>query len=543
VYTKDNKNHLEMLLHRRLLETDMVNIPCELISYDLLQKHPDAEVNLKNDPFVSGLMFWDEGKQKQYGNHLVIITEGKDKELPESQMKNVVFICSSKLKNAVNISGNSFICLSTFPEPEILFNEIQVILEKFQRWYDELESAVTESHSYRALIDACDPILQDPIALVDAQFRYVAYSVKKAVEKGFVARYVGKNEYLPLESINSLTVHPEFQSRLKLHGVFHDTLLEDMLHINLFYQNRYIGRLGLPFTDIKRTNQYYSRILLIMADYTERLYRLLGTFFRIHSADRLREFLLSIADGRKTETGKIRKLLVERGFSEGDKYLVIQFAFTLNHDPEQYKENGMKALSNHMENMWPGATAFLYANTLYVLLDITYYTKATEHVFTQELAVLIRESLLQAGLSRTFSDFSSFEAAIKQTAIALEYGNRFTPTYWYFLFDNYASEYLLEHGYAGFRPSQVIAPEIVALLEYDQEHGTEYNLTLRIFMREQYNAVAAARQLCIARSSFLKRLSRIKALTGIDLHRGRQRAYLILSYGILDQYSLSHAEL
>ncbi len=62
-------------------------------------------------------------------------------------------------------------------------------------------------------------------------------------------------------------------------------------------------------------------------------------------------------------------------------------------------------------------------------------------------------------------------------------------------------------------------------------------------MREQYNAVAAARQLCIARSSFLKRLSRIKALTGIDLHKGRQRAYLILSYGILDQYSLSHAEL
>jgi len=94
---------------------------------------------------------------------------------------------------------------------------------------------------------------------------------------------------------------------------------------------------------------------------------------------------------------------------------------------------------------------------------------------------------------------------------------------------------LLHHGCRDFYPEQICDPAINILRKYDLDNHTELNLTLKTYIEKQYNAVATASELCIARSTFLKRYERIEKLTGIDLNDFQRRIYLALSYELFHQ--------
>lgn len=76
----------------------------------------------------------------------------------------------------------------------------------------ELEDAVNHLYSYLAVIRSCDCLLEDPLALLDAQFRYVGYSKHLAARNGYEKKYVDAEMRLPLEDINYLTAMPDFGS-------------------------------------------------------------------------------------------------------------------------------------------------------------------------------------------------------------------------------------------------------------------------------------------------------------------------------------------
>ena len=183
-----------------------------------------------------------------------------------------------------------------------------------------------------------------------------------------------------------------------------------------------------------------------------------------------------------------------------------------------------------MESLWPGITCLVYPGKITALLNLTRYGEMTRKTFTQELAYFLRESLLSAGFSRCFCNLESLPAAALQTDIALDTGSLMDSTWWYYKFDDYAYRHLLRCGSGTFLPEQICSPVILILREYDGQHHTQLEQTLYIYLECQYNALAASRELCIARSSFLKRMERIQALTGLKLEDREQRVYLELSY-------------
>ena len=72
--------------------------------------------------------------------------------------------------------------------------------------------------------------------------------------------------------------------------------------------------------------------------------------------------------------------------------------------------------------------------------------------------------------------------------------------------------------------------EILAPLEiYDRHHGTELTETLAVFLRENGNAVQAARRLAVHRNTLNYRLQRISDISGLDLDRAEERLMLHLA--------------
>ena len=76
---------------------------------------------------------------------------------------------------------------------------------------------------------------------------------------------------------------------------------------------------------------------------------------------------------------------------------------------------------------------------------------------------------------------------------------------------------------------------VIKLRDYDKEHKTEYFDTLRTYITCQMNAVKAAKELFIHRSTFLYRMAHIKELVDIDLEDSDQLLYLLLTYKLLEK--------
>lgn len=510
-----------------------MNISGSMVFYWFCQDFPNAiHINpeLSKPLPLDAPLFYDSKIPRS--GHVVVFT-------PECS-KHIVHLKEPFLPVLVGISaeqaaacGIEAILLEEPVAVNRVFNCLQGIFHRFLRWEQDLSNAANRFFSFDAIIRSCDTLLDDPLALADSQFRYVSYSKRLAYENGYEAQYVDEENYLPLEYINQLTAMPDFRQTEQSREVYQYVCVGNMLHKNIFHRGQFVGRLALPYSRQEHINRYYSHILLEVSHWVEQLYEQMGSFWHKKTAsNRLSVMLLDLLEGRQVEMDILRRSLGNQGWVSGDDFLLIQMKshFTAN---EQKLTN---ALISQLEKAWPGACCLSYQQRLVVLLNKSHYRRSTGKLFNQELAVFLRESLLLAGISRSFRQITDIRAAFHQADIAMEAGEQLTPMYWYFKYDDYAFWDLLHHGCRNFLPEQVCHRAINTLMDYDRENNTELSRTLQVYIEKQYNAVSAASELCIARSTFLKRFSRIQELTHIDLENLQERIYLALSYELFRQY-------
>ena len=415
-----------------------------------------------------------------------------------------------------------------------LFNVLQELFDRFRHWEQAMDHAVRKECSFEGIIRSCDPILEHPICLTDNHFRYVSYSRQLAQTSGYEERFVGEGNYLPLEYIDQLTAMPDFQASERYQDVYQYNCVDDVYHKNIFCEGHFVGRLTLPCSGDEARDRYYQCILREVCGYVERLYADLGSFWgRRDTLPWLSSMLHDLLKGEPVEMDVLLRLLSNNGYQQGDTFTLVQMR-------SHFISNESKmtsALTSQLEKQWPGSCCMVHEQKIIVFLNLSHYERGTDKLFNQELAVFLRDGLLVAGISRTFTDVRGIRAAYLQTQIALDAGQKLDPTYWYFRYDEYAYWDFLHHGCGDLLPTQICHPAINILMDYDQKNNTELCATLRTYIENQYNAVSTSNVLCIARSTFLKRLARIEGLTKLDLHGFHTRLYLAMSFAIFEQHA------
>ena len=74
------------------------------------------------------------------------------------------------------------------------------------------------------------------------------------------------------------------------------------------------------------------------------------------------------------------------------------------------------------------------------------------------------------------------------------------------------------------------SPVLDELIKHDQQNGTDYYNTLRVYLMCERDQTLAAKVLCIHRNSLVYRVNRLKEMIDVDLDNADERLYLILSY-------------
>ena len=510
-----------------------MKISGDVVFYWISAKFPGTvHIFAESEPqiLVHNAIFFE--KRLKTAGHLVLIT-------PEQVAQNVslprdcVYLCVGTCPEAEGLHRELIMLKSGAPAARV-YNLLTELFERFDAWEETLERAVTDFFSYQSIVRSCDGLIMDPMALTDIQFHYISYSKRLAAENGYEDAFVDRHDCLPLETVDLITSDPNYASLSERRGVFRYVAADDFLHRNIFSAGAYVGRLSIPHKRDEATNRYYAWVLDIVGGYVERLYEKTGTFWsRRRQNSALKDILTGLLSGTPARTEQLRQELERLGYGEGDRYCLIQLRshFTDNRDKLS------RSLSAQLEDRWPGTTCFISDGLFFVLLNRRAYDLRASAPFFQTLAVMLRESLLIAGVSREFTDVSELQVAAHQTREAIEIGSQRDATFWYFKFDDYAFECLLRKGMNGFLPAHICSPVLLRLEEYDRENGTELGKTLRLYIANRFNAVSTAKELFVARSTFLKRIERIGELTGLEWSNPTALAYIAVSYRLADMYS------
>lgn len=459
-------------------------------------------------------------------NGHVVVLYANDVVQCVDNVKGCILVCLNKPDCEIRSSENDIIILNDPISNSLTFNILMHIFDEFEEWDNHLNESVYKNTGFLELLESTNRVLLEPIALMDSNFKYVAYTSNSQVNQQFVDEI----NQLPLTDVNALVAMPGFKDLEKRPKAFHYVAGESVVYKNIFQNGTYVGRLSV-ITEETLEIEYCKAIFNHLAIYIERLYaQCYGFEITSQRLADLHQILRESLEGSAIESRHFQSLLKANHNAPQDVYCMVRF---VSHVPGSHVHN-MDYLCSQMERMWPGAYCISYKNEIAMLLNQTLFQRECNLDFLKELAYFLRESVLLAGISRSFTDISLICSSYRQTDFALKLGVEKHPTFWYHDFNTCALDYLLKYGCEGFLPEQVCSRQLLTLRDYDMNNGTFYYKTLYTYIKLQYNAVASAKELYIHRSSFINRMERIREIITLNLEDFNERAYLLLSYYILE---------
>ncbi len=223
-------------------------------------------------------------------------------------------------------------------------------------------------------------------------------------------------------------------------------------------------------------------------------------------------------------------LLTVYGWRERDRYLCAK----IRSQQSDHLIMSESALRGKLDSEISGCVSMLADECLYVIVNQTQSGLSTEE-FSHILAPLLRDSLMYCGISNPLSSFLQIPDGFRQAEIALQYPMRMRGSDWMVSFDHCAMYYILNHIQTELPIELLIAPPVLTLYEYDQKHGTDYLITLRVYLQNNCNATPAAEKLIIHRTTLLYRIDKIQEMVPINLEDDENRMYIRLSFLLLDR--------
>lgn len=407
--------------------------------------------------------------------------------------------------------------------PEEFYNAVAGLWEKLVIWDQTLNEISLTQKSFQKLLDCCDNIVAEPIALINNYFHYVAYSQRLSRQRGYIDTFVDASNTVSMDITTQLIINPEYGKLCEKHGPFEFMDDYHFIACNIFSENIYIGRLISICTENKMTDTYQKHVIAHLAVYVEKMYQQNGTFFLEEPVmTQLHDLFSQSLQGSPIPPDSWISLLTGLGWKYDDTYVIVNIQPTFRYEKNLYPDY----LCPQIEQHWPFTIAVVLDNCLIVLIN---QSQAKEE-YSQELAYFLRDNLMCAGVSRIFFDLSNIQAAFRQSTQALDFGRRKKPHFWYHHFDDYAFDHILQHAHSDYEASQICHPALLKLRRHDKQHGTQYYKTLYVWFKNRFNSVASAKDLYIHRTTFIKRMEHIREMTGLDLENWDTVVYLTISF-------------
>lgn len=423
--------------------------------------------------------------------------------------------------------------------------------------YACLEGTLDETAAFEALVEAWTETFDWNARMADAILRREPPETVLSIAEEFLSRYwalidrdmnalhiagapfdgmvLKPGERFPEDNVQALLVRKDFHDAAFKREPFYyyDHYTDkDALCLNIFVDGQYYARLVAPLDQVgQKPDLGEEQLFRVAAARIEEAFQHSMHLRLRHQNDELhrlcRAMILGEGPAEDTAAGILRK----SGWQPRHLYAAIRLSFFCESGWDTQLEMTLPYLCRELERQWSQSCAIISGReVLWVVNRSLSGVDSDSHAFYQALASFVRDNVCSAGVSAGFSDFSLLPYAMSQAAAALDLGRRRQPHFWYFLFDDYRLDYMLEK-ITGEMPGAVLRhPAVAALEDYDEANDTELSKTLRAFLLGGLNATLAADSIFIHRTTFCRRMEKIRALTGVDTDDPDTVLQLLLSY-------------
>lgn len=464
----------------------------------------------------------------------VVLIPAHERPTANEKTKNALFVCMGEpALQALREAGLPVITVRDEVTFQHLYNKMQSVFVRNDRMEAQMHAYVTTHAGFQPLIETCSQATGFPCTLIDEQYHVVCRSTPRngEGETGMSLGGEDLDEMLESEIVDLFMASRDYRNMRSARNVFAVPGSGNLLMKNVFQGDKLVGSLAVQHEGSILSARFARFLLNYLCSFVEDMYARIGSFKSAEvGRDLVRAAIRTIEVGEEAGYAQLEAALEESGHGSGNHYVVarIERSFT----NEGSEERGY--LSRRLELALPRACCFFIRNHLFVLVAVAHDHSATGRASLDDLPIIARDNLSKMALSRPFTSVRELDAAIIQAEAALESGSSIDSMNWVYRFDDYAFPWLVKRACADVPALHVCHAAIPTLMRFDELHGSSLLNTLFEFVRCRYNATAASEALFVARSTLLNRLERIVELTGVDLDDYSERAYLGLSFAMID---------
>ncbi|MEE0954314.1 MAG: helix-turn-helix domain-containing protein [Eubacterium sp.] len=397
---------------------------------------------------------------------------------------------------------------------------------QYSEWDFKLQRALNGPHPLDDMLKASIPIFRNPMFIHDQHFFILSDPEHQPeMTKWDKDKRTGRT-MVNLETINDFRTDHEYLEGLKTHTPQMFSANQTgyrILYRNLWNNNQYLGRILVD--EVKNplypgdfhAMEYMGRLL----EFYTRERRLV----RLDNEDRTEEFFAQMIQRESVEEREIARNLNLLNWKLHDRYICLR----MRTEHEDFNQISADAMLSQIENNAPQSRAFFYEDGITVIVNLS-YTHTTAADVVQGLAILIRDSLLKIGVSTEVQDFRDLASAYRQAKNALEFGLAGQSMLWYFYFDDYMLDYMIDCTSKEIPARLLCAEALRKLKKFDEENHSELYHTLEVYLNLQENVLRTSKELFIHRSTLTYRLTRIQKIINMDLDDSKTKLKLLISY-------------
>lgn len=410
--------------------------------------------------------------------------------------------------------------------------QVEAMLLDLFDWFRQAANAIN-ALIYRgaSLDDLCglgETLLENPVSIHDNWFLILARSPSS---DAIMPRSGSPWELIPQRFLEEFRIDTEYQKtyqhrsaalwRDNIDGEYYETI-----YVNLYDGDIYQGRLllmghGRPF---RRKDYLVCQLLARQAIVLLKAKRGSSVSHNRGSDD----ILWDILHGKYTNTAEFSTMMQALGWEKTDRFQCIRVQ-----RQEPIKTDAMDAiLHRELFLAYPGSYVMATSGQQCVLLNLSRAPCPLQDV-RYRLSPLCRDYYQYGGISSPVVGIQELPIAYEQAGQALDQAFRKRGAQWVVSFCDCAMEYMLMRLNTPMQFRHLVAPQLLALKDYDREKGSQLFDTLRVYLENERDIPKTADALIIHRTTLTYRLKKIHALTALELEDPATRLYLLLSLEML----------
>lgn len=483
---------------------------------------------------------WLRGYDQDYKSNLLYVAKASDllKLLPIESPLNVVCLSDITLNFYANDNLN-LIVVDASSDITMIYNDINTFITNqisLHHSSAKLYDAMLSEKGLQHILDVGAEILGNPILVYNLAHKILSYSknivVKDAEWNELITRGYGSYDDYNFKKKN-------FK---KVEMAHNPVILNISADKRAIFNKVQIGRKHIGYVSTADHERPFF----------ENSIELIELLSKLIANELQKDNLLKQTRGLMYEY-LIAELLdsksVNRQYLQDRiKYLDLDLGenlYALTVRQETGETNSLPFYRDKLESLISGSKSVLYNSDLVFLISRK-KNRPLKKLDLENALNLLKGNKMQAGLSRCFNDISLIRHFYIQSYKAIEIGSRLKQGEFFFVYDKFAFNHLLDIAAEQSDLKDFCSNLIFNLIEYDKVNHTKFMQTLYVYLSCGCDVSKAAHIFNIHRNSMDYRIKKVEEILEIDIRDAETHFALYSSVKILsfikDKDFLSESE-